>query len=49
MLAVTTPVALNVVNAAVPGVTLPIAPACKPPVVVVVNAAELGLTLPIIP
>ena len=35
------------VNAPVPGVTLPIATACSPPVVCVVNTAVPGVTLPI--
>ena len=58
MLAVTPPVADNVVNAAVPGVTLPIATACNALAVAVfkvvaplapnvVNCAVPGVTLPI--
>ena len=45
---VTPNVLLNVpvVNAPVPGVTLPIATACNPPVVCVVNAPVPGVTLP---
>ena len=41
------PDVLTVVNAAVPGVTLPIAVACNPFVVSVVNVAVAGVMLPI--
>ena len=41
------PLTVIVVNTPLPGVTLPIARACRPPTVSVVNAAVPGVTLPI--